>query len=284
VFPVQHSQAAVRPLAPLTELLGWRAPSKQNYDNLPEHFPPRAFRSSRATRNFCMCGVPQPSEHLDFQFRDCGSWHKAARNRSMNLRSPEALGLRGLSLRLRHLAQHARTLQTNVQRFAKALPATSTSFGKGSSELLHVWFPTTVPPLQQLLTSRLRHFAQTGKCRIRCATFFSDSGAGRGMVNEKASVLGRISQADVHHLAKTFPTTSMTIPCATFQTLRIMSSHLVHDDKVQSALCGASQFSEPRTERWEYKHGSCWAGNYTLCASLTNSSISQSLKGPLAEC
>jgi hypothetical protein len=52
------------------ELLGGIASSKPNYTTLPKHFPRRAFRLSRAARNFGICGVPQTSEHFQFTLQD----------------------------------------------------------------------------------------------------------------------------------------------------------------------------------------------------------------------
>jgi hypothetical protein len=55
------------------ELLGWIPSSKPKYNTLPKHFPRRACRLSKASRNFCICGVPPPSEHFGTTLEVCGS-------------------------------------------------------------------------------------------------------------------------------------------------------------------------------------------------------------------
>jgi hypothetical protein len=61
--------------APATRLHGWSASSQPNF-NTPKHFPRRAFRLPRASRNFCMFSDPQPSEHFEITLQDCGSGQK----------------------------------------------------------------------------------------------------------------------------------------------------------------------------------------------------------------
>ncbi len=83
---------------------GSHSPSP-NYDTVPKHFLHKEFRVARA------------------------AW-----NRSMNLRSSEALGsLRSIKSRLQHWAEHLSTLQAATQHFANTLPARSTSFGQGNA-------------------------------------------------------------------------------------------------------------------------------------------------------
>jgi hypothetical protein len=40
------------------------------------HSPRKAFRVPRASRNFCMCGISQTSEHFASTLQDCGSGQK----------------------------------------------------------------------------------------------------------------------------------------------------------------------------------------------------------------
>jgi hypothetical protein len=73
------------------ELLDWIASSKPNYNTLQKHFPQMALRLSKDTRNFCVCGIPQPSKHFEFTLQSCVSGQKlpsAARGHATFLSEP----------------------------------------------------------------------------------------------------------------------------------------------------------------------------------------------------
>ena len=113
------------------------ASSKPNYNTLPKHFPQRAFQLTKATRNFCLRGIPQPSEHFDFTLEDCGSGQKLqsatwgephfspSPGPSGGKASEEAAGL-------------DRILQAELHHLAKTFPDKSISIAQGHTELLHL--------------------------------------------------------------------------------------------------------------------------------------------------
>jgi hypothetical protein len=101
-------------------------------------------------------------------------------------------------------------LQAELQHIAETLPEKGISIIQGHTELLHVWRPATFETLP-VHTSRLRQRAEAAKCGRGCNTFSPSPGPSGGEASEGADELERILQAELHHIAKTFPAKSMSI-------------------------------------------------------------------------
>jgi hypothetical protein len=125
-------------------LLGWIASSMTKANTSPKDFPRRAFRLSRATRNCCTCGVPQPSKHFQFTVHTSRLRQQAEAAKGgvgVPMFFPEPGAERGNASE--GAAGLDRILQAELHHLANTIPAKSISAVQGHTEILHWWRPAT---------------------------------------------------------------------------------------------------------------------------------------------
>jgi hypothetical protein len=190
------------------ELLGWVASSRPNYDTL--HFLRRACRLARAARNLRICGVPQPFEHFDFSAHSImatGTNMQSAAWGTPHF-SPKPVpsggqGKRGSCWAESHPPSRTTTPFQHISReehFAWPGPHGTSACVNSRNLSIISNSPLNIATVGTICKVRrgAHHIFLKGPCR---------AGGGR----EEAAGLDRILQAELRHLAKTFPAKSISL-------------------------------------------------------------------------
>jgi hypothetical protein len=230
--------------------------------HLAKTFPRRACRLSRATRNFCMRGVPQPSEHFELTLQDCGGGKKlqsAAWGRA-NISEPRAErgGRQAKELlgKIPSSKANYTTLTKHGTRRALRLSTTRRNF-----------CICGLPQLQDCDSGQKLQSAVWGEKQ-----FSPTPGRARGKAKEGAAGLARILQAELTTNISREEYFDCPGPDRMFCICGILlpSEHLrIHTLRLRqwaaTAKCGvgpATFFSEHRPCGGEGEGRSCWDGSH----------------------